>query len=541
MNPADIIFTYHERTKHHLSRYATGPETLDWDAQPNAFREFAGSPTITLPLRADSVLTRFADLFAAPGMTPPHPVNIESLSILLELSFGLSAWKEYGPDRWALRCNPSSGNLHPTEAYVVCRAMPGLDAGVYHYLSRDHILEQRHSGITIADNTEHIPIWIGLSSIHWREAWKYGERAFRYCQLDIGHALGALRYAAAALGWQIQLVDNCDSGKLAQLLGLDRKTDFLSAEHEDPDALLAILPNTTLPDATRVPVIPANSSDKWQGQANILDPHPLYRWPIINEVATATQANTPATDTPIHDPDPTFTPTCTSPAVTIIRQRRSAQHFDRNYSMNTADFFQLLESLLPHQGVPMDLWNFSPRIHPIIFVNRVEGVEPGVYLLLRDNAMQSALRQAMDTTFIWARLDAAPAQLPLWQLIAGDGSKLFRTLHCHQAIGADSCFAVGMLTEFDNVVRSEPWRYRQLHWEAGLLGQILYLQAESLGLRGTGIGCYFDDAVHELLGLNTKTFQTLYHFTVGRPLIDTRITTLPPYAHRHEPTNEDTV
>src|SRR5437660_12483691 len=30
---------------------------------------------------------------------------------------------------------------------------------------------------------------VGLSSIHWREAWKYGERAFRYCQHDVGHAL----------------------------------------------------------------------------------------------------------------------------------------------------------------------------------------------------------------------------------------------------------------------------------------------------------------------------------------------------------------
>ena len=29
---------------------------------------------------------------------------------------------------------------------------------------------------------------VRLSSIHWREAWKYGERAFRYCQHDIGHA-----------------------------------------------------------------------------------------------------------------------------------------------------------------------------------------------------------------------------------------------------------------------------------------------------------------------------------------------------------------
>ena len=41
---------------------------------------------------------------------------------------------------------------------------------------------------------------LGLSSVYWREAWKYGERAFRYCQHDAGHAIGTVRIAAAGLG-----------------------------------------------------------------------------------------------------------------------------------------------------------------------------------------------------------------------------------------------------------------------------------------------------------------------------------------------------
>ena len=39
---------------------------------------------------------------------------------------------------------------------------------------------------------------LGLASVYWREAWKYGERAFRYCQHDVGHAIGTVRIAAAA-------------------------------------------------------------------------------------------------------------------------------------------------------------------------------------------------------------------------------------------------------------------------------------------------------------------------------------------------------
>jgi hypothetical protein len=41
---------YHDRTKHHLQRYALGPCGLDWATQPNPFRRFDGSPVLKLPL-----------------------------------------------------------------------------------------------------------------------------------------------------------------------------------------------------------------------------------------------------------------------------------------------------------------------------------------------------------------------------------------------------------------------------------------------------------------------------------------------------------
>jgi len=104
-----------------------------------------------------------------------------------------------------------------------------------------------------------------------------------------------------------------------------------------------------------------------------------------------------------------------------------------------------------------------------------------------------------------------------------------RTLSCHQAIASDACFAVSLLAEFEAPLGVDPAVYRQLYQEAGLIGQVLYLQAEAEGFRGTGIGCYFDDAVHELLGITDQRVQALYHFTVGVPIVDTRIQTEPPY------------
>jgi len=78
--------------------------------------------------------------------------------------------------------------------------------------------------------------------------------------------------------------------------------------------------------------------------------------------------------------------------------------------------------------------------------------------------------------------------------------------------------------------RAQPWRYRDLYWETGMLGHVLYLEAEAAAIRATGIGCYFDDEMHALLGIREPEWQSLYHFTMGGPVDDTRLTTLPAYA-----------
>jgi nitrogenase-associated protein len=505
---SDIVVAYHNRTKHRFTGYAPGPETLDWDAQPNPFREYAGAPRVELALAPQNV---------ANG----QPLSVAALGALLHLSMGLSAWKEFGPDRWALRCNPSSGNLHPTEAYVVANGVAGLGDGLYHYVSRDHALEQRR--INEAGQTSDTPrVWIGLSSIHWREAWKYGERAFRYCQHDLGHAIGAFSYAAEVLGWRVRLIDGLDSATIGHLLGLDRAADFGRAEAEEPDLLLEIFPAGQKGEAAP----PADVDGTWTGQANVLDRHPMYRWPIIGEVAAATHGAGIETET--------FTelaPVAKSAIhADIILQRRSAQHFDsKGAAMPAPAFFAALDALLVRPQPPWNVWNFRPRLHPVLFVHKVEGLEPGVYALPRSDEGAALLKKSLSGEFLWEKATEAPAHLPLFRLKPGDARGVARRLFCNQAIASDGCFAVAMLAEFEEPIRDNPWFYRQLHWEAGLIGQVLYLEAEAAGLRGTGVGCFFDDETHEFLGLTSPALQTLYHFTVGRPLTDARIATQAAY------------
>src|SRR5436305_141127 len=218
--------------------------------------------------------------FTVPGLNP-----------LLELSLGLSAWKEFQGARWALRCNPSSGNLHPTEGYAVLPAVPGLTAGVYHYVSRDHLLERRCTlsaggSRRLAGALPPGAFLVGLSSVHWREAWKYGERAYRYCQHDAGHAVAAVRYAAGCLGWSALLLDGPGDDEVSALLGLDRDESFAHLDvldREHPDCLLLVGPP---PLAQVRPDTGAVAARTWTGRANPLSPRHV-RWEVIDVVAAA--------------------------------------------------------------------------------------------------------------------------------------------------------------------------------------------------------------------------------------------------------------
>jgi SagB-type dehydrogenase family enzyme len=553
------VQAYHERTKHRLTAYAAGPDTLDWDAQPDPFRRYTGAALTHLPLQADQISTPWADLFD-PGRVAAHPINRASIGLLFELSFALSAWKQYGPDRWAMRVNPSSGNLHPTEAWLVCQGATGIADGVHHYAPREHALEQRAS-FAAPDNTDTVTqptsrALIALTSLQWREAWKYGERAFRYCQLDVGHAIGALRYAAAVLGWQVKPVA-CSTAQLAALLGLDRASDFGLAEREEPDALFELLPNDLAADDDH-PLNLAQPTD-WQGLPNRLDRHPMYRWPVIDAVSVATRVPTEPPEVPMSQGGSVFCsvsparcagssltcaedtgaltfpnfPRSTELAATLIRQRRSAQHFDARARMPLTQVWLLLRALRPAR-LPFDAWPMDPRVHVLLFAHRVDGLAPGAYLLPRSGTGENLLRQNLPSALNLSPVPDAPPDAPL--LLLSDNPALagtLRTLNCHQALGSDAILGFALLAQFNPL--PDAATYRKLFQEAGLIGQVLYLEAEALGLRGTGIGCFFDDALHQLIGLPepaaSAALQSVYHFTVGMPLLDARIATEPPYAH----------
>jgi SagB-type dehydrogenase family enzyme len=544
---ADRVLAYHERTKHRPQRYAASLGYLDWDAQPDPFRTYEAAPRVELPFAAAQLPIAYADLFRREAV-PPATLSLDSLGTLFELALGITAWKRYQSAHWSLRANPSSGNLHPTESWALLPEFEGLPSGVYHYLSRDHLLERRckftpSDAAAVARHVGDRGFLVLLTSIRWREAWKYGERAFRYCQHDVGHALGALRMGAAALGWSAALVDDLGDERLAGLLGLDREGDFrllASFDREHPETALWIAPAATTADARAVTttadeLVACARRGIWAGQANALS-RSHVDWPAIDAVAEATRRPTVrSADSDAAMPDRFLPPRrskSTTPAATLILGRRSAVAFDRTTSITSDTLFEMLDATLPRwDAPPWDAFPSLPRIHLGVFVHRVRDLSAGLYLLERSPTADDGLRDAVRKDALWSRVSGCPDHLRFFALIHGDLRDTARVVSCNQEIAADGAFSLGMLASFEPVVRAAPHEYRRLFWEAGLVGQVLYLEAEAAGVRATGIGCYFDDLFHELLGLTDRRYQSMYHFTVGGPVEDPRLQTEPAYGH----------
>jgi SagB-type dehydrogenase family enzyme len=467
------VVAYHQRTKHRFDRFARGPRTLDWATQPDPFRRYVGAELLPLAQIPSGNSPPYESAFS-PGHLSPAPLDRRSVSQLLFDSLAISAWKRAGDVTWALRVNPSSGNLHPTEGYLICGEVPGLTGtpAVCHYAPREHALEVR-ARVPLAawqGLTADLPagtILIGLTSIHWREAWKYGERAFRYCQHDVGHALAAISLAAAGQGWQAALLDGLGTEQLAQLLGV---IDSHGVEPEHPDCLLAIYPQGAVLSGLALPeqTVAGFPDLSWKGRPSLLSQGHVD-WPVIDDVAEAT-AEPPASDSGYHLASETtgasgFPETAAAPRRTslslwqIIRQRRSAVAMDGQGTLALDAFYQMLGKTLAKPGqFPFSILTWRPAVHLLLFVHRVEGLAPGLYFLVRDAEETAGLQSAMKKAFAWKRPPSCPLNLDLYELAVGDVRMVARQLCCQQAIASDGCFSLGMLAAFEGRLRRfGPW------------------------------------------------------------------------------------
>jgi len=529
------VFDYHEQTKHLPGRYAPSPGVMDWATEPYPYRLYNGAETTPLPLLQKDPSGGYEELFTKNKESLPF--ILENISAFFELSMGLSAVKSFMDSTWALRMNPSSGNLHPTESYIITPDNTP-SRGVFHYNPRDHALEKRASFTDsftegLKKNLYKKGFITCLTSIDWREAWKYGSRAFRYSSIDTGHALACMCFSAALLGWSISPLQSLSDEDIRDMLGF---TGSIWPRHEEERVEGAFFVHESPEPGKEFflddEIISGFKKMIFSGRPNRLSSGHVH-WPIIEKVVGDTEKpRTEPCAPPAYPPHEFLDGHVRAiSGAALIRRRRSAQAFDRDFRTGAENFFAIIDKTIPAPSkAPFETLHHGPRINLLIFVHRVEGLAKGLYMLMRNRAGMEDLKGEMSKDFLWKETEYKN----LYLLVEGDLTEEARFIFCQQDIAGDGVFAASMIARFrENIIKS-PYSYRGLFIEAGMIGQVLYLAAEAHGMRGTGIGCFYDDMVHELMGLaaGDNTFQSLYHFTVGAPIIDRRITTLSPYEER---------
>ena len=181
----------------------------------------------------------------------------------------------------------------------------------------------------------------------------------------------------------------------------------------------------------------------------------------------------------------------------VVRNRRSALDF--RGGEESISLSQLATLLTAAQRRLFADFATAPLVQLYLYVHRVDGLKPGVYRYWPEHAELEKIKE-------------------------GDQRVVAAALSLGQDLAGNACVAFSMIGDFESASRSYGERgYRYVHFEAGAIGQRMYLASEALGLRATGIGAFFDERVNRYLELSPERGQVVYHFALGYPVPDPRL------------------
>ncbi len=510
MKSADLVATLraaHALSEHRPDRPSRAPPPADWSTCVPQWIEFPGAESSAIADRAVEV--GLDDVLA--GACRRSVLDRDALGSVAALTLGITAERRRGASRWYARANPSSGNLHPTELYV-------LHAGdVLHYDALHHRF------VRIARLAAPVAPRFVLTQIAERQCWKYGDRGVRYAELDLGHAVAGLALAASSRGWSLRPAFD---PALRTVLGLDGRS-----VGETLGAVFTIdAPERVAPDG------PIDAADPIAAAALT-----AFDWPGARATARAIEAAVdPAsgalrgasvharrgprevrTAEPGADLDATSVrgsregePGAPSASIdsradfeSTVRARRSAAAFaDR--AIDRATFEALLSATRADRSPAVFA---GAAIDLVVFVHRVEGLRRGAYAYVRTDGGADRLCAALDPEFAFERVGPN-----LYLLDADDVRPHARLVHGDQDVAADGAFTCTMLAPLDDRLDQRgPSAYRAVHLEAGAIGHVLYLTATARGLGATGIGAFYDSTMREMLGDARGALAPLYGFAVG--------------------------
>jgi len=492
----DAIRGYHDATKHSVASVYHTRHTLDWETMPRPFKVYTDLPAIPLPRDFASstrpALAAIADPGTASGSGPS--LDRAALARLLYFSAGIVRRRTYSGGEIYFRAAACTGALYHIDLYLVCGALPDLEAGVYHFGPHDFALRQLRTGdfrAALVEATGGDPAIAGTPAVliatttFWRNAWKYRARAYRHAFWDAGTLAANLLGVAAAHALPARVVVGFVDDRVNALLDVDTVREVAlalvplgagapmpaAAPPAPPLAYVTLPPSSRevdYPEIGRAHAASSLASDvevaAWRGTL----PAPSFRdapgpvVPLAPDVAVA------------------------EPIETVILRRGSTRTFGRE-PVSFAALSTILRSAT--RGVPIDV-----ATHPDVYllVHAVDGLTPGTYHFDR-------------------RADGL--------VLLREGS--FRREAGHLGLGqdlpADAAFDVFWLVDLEPVLARYGNRgYRAAQLEAAIEAGKTYLTAFGVRIGATGL-TFFDDDVTAFFSPHAAGKSVMFLMAFGRP------------------------
>lgn len=223
---------------------------VDWDDAPLPYKLYRGLPSISLSAEVPLTLE---------GQRRPVKTDLQELGHFLWYVFGLAQFSRSrldaepiaqaaGPPlQSARRFVPSGGGLYPSELYVYARAEED-SCGIYHYDAAHHRLVLLRKGNFDSFVTRVLGnrcdasacfATVFVSTMYWKNFFKYDNFAYRLQGLDAGIVLGQLLEVAKRFGYE--------AGVHFQFL--DRAVHHLLGVSDREESVYAVIPLSVQPAA----------------------------------------------------------------------------------------------------------------------------------------------------------------------------------------------------------------------------------------------------------------------------------------------------
>jgi len=493
-------FQYHKDTSY--VRHKMTGHYLDWENQPEVFKHYPGIVPVSLPQDVHPPEKKLSSLLKNSDInTEVGAIDLEDLSLILRLTYSLTAKTRHAGGDFYYRSVASAGALYPAEIYVATQGINNLDDGLYHFSIAHHsffLLRKGDISMPVKKATQSANITAPIltffmSAIFFRSAWKYRERSYRYHLLDTGHLIENLILALKSLELHPALSLDFDDSEVNRLLGFDETKEVCLAVCHVPGTQAYDEKETR--EITKLPEAVKNASRVSEKEIDYPAPREIHtagamvmsqsesRSDMIHELGMVSNKWLG-----INPSDPW--PETLNYAETVLH-RRSKRNFMRQ-PISQSCLTALLDGLCSGGSEPDGEISSQNQSMCIGFlVGNAEGFDSGFYLL--DTSSSSiALVDPESFTGRMARICLEQAWL---------------------AKAAAHFLFISNLDLVDQVWGPRGYRYAMM--TAGRLGERLYLMATAMGLGCCGIGAFYDMEAAELLGLNNDS-RLLYLVAVGQ-------------------------